>query len=178
MFNHQRKKVFCAVCEMEWGSYENRVAIIALYRVGKSPPDIFQTLKKLKISKMFVYRTIERFVETGTVEDRPRTGRPRNVRTPELVKAVAARFRRNHVRKQSVMARELSVSKMSMSRVLRSDLGLKAYRRSTGHFLTLQLKQMRVIKCKRLLERYAGNGHRKILFTDEKIYTIEESFNS
>ena len=64
-----------------------------------------------------------------------------------------------------------------MSRLLRGDLGLKAYRRSTGHFLTPQLKQMWVIKCKRVLQRYAGNGHRRILFKDEKIFNIEESFN-
>lgn len=126
---------------------------------------------------MFVYRTIQRFVETGTVEDRPRSGRPRSVRTPELVKTVAARIRRNPVRQQAVLARELSVSKILMTRILRSDLGLKAYRRTTGYFLTPQLKQMRMMKCKCLLQRYAGNGHKRIFFTDEKIFNIEQSFN-
>ena len=145
--------MFCEVSEIEWGIYENRVAVIALHKVGTSPSDIFQTLKKLKISKMFIYRTIQRFVETGSIDDRPRAGRPHDVRTPNLVKAVMARIRRNPVRKQTVMALELSVSKMSMSRLLRSDFGLKAHRRSTGHFLTPQLKQKRVIKCKRLLQR-------------------------
>ena len=169
--------MFGEVSEMEWSIYENRVAVIALHKVGTSPSDIFQTLKKLKISKMFVYWTIHRFVETGTIDDRPRAGRPRDVRAPNLVKAVAARIRKNPLRKQAVMARELSVSKMSMSRLLRSDLGLKVYRRSIGHFLTPQLKQMRMIKCKCLLQRYAGNGHRRILFTDEKIFNVEESFN-
>ena len=108
MFNHQRKKLFCEVCEMEWSIYVNRVAVIALHKVDTSPSDIFHTLKKLKISKMFVYRTIQRFVETRTI-DHHRAGRPRDVRTPNLVKAVASRIRRNPVRKQVVMARELSV---------------------------------------------------------------------
>ena len=89
--------MFCEVSEMEWGIYENRVAVI-LQKVCTSPSDIFETLKMLKISKMFVYRTIQRFVETGTIDDRPEAGRPRDVRTPNLVKAVAARIRRNPVR--------------------------------------------------------------------------------
>ena len=42
---------------MDWGDYENRVAIIALHKVGKSPAEIFEILKKLKFSRMFVYRT-------------------------------------------------------------------------------------------------------------------------
>ena len=31
---------------MEWGEYENRVALIALHKVGKSAGEIFQLLKK------------------------------------------------------------------------------------------------------------------------------------
>jgi len=162
---------------MEWGDYENRVAVIALHKVGKAQSEIFHTLKKLKISRMFVYRTIQRFVEDGSIRDRPREGRPRSVRTPAAVKAVAARIRRNPVRKQSVMSREMNIPKRSMSRLLTEDLGVRAYRRSTGHFLTPRLMQQRERKCRRLLQRYANNKHRTILFTDEKIFTIEESFN-
>ena len=67
---------------MEWGDYENRVAVIALHKVGKSASDIFKTLQKLQISRKFEYRTIGRFTETRTVKDRPKEGRPRSVRTP------------------------------------------------------------------------------------------------
>ena len=158
---------------MEWGDYENRVAVIALHKFGKCASDIFETLQKLKISRMFVYRTIERFTATGTVKDRPREGRPRSVRTPEAKKAVAACIRRNPVRKQAILSREMNISK----RLLFEDLGLRAYRRGIGHYLDARLKELRVLKCRRLLQRYAQNGHRNILFTDEKIFTIEESFN-
>ena len=171
-------KLMLQVFKMEWGEYENRVAVIALHKVGKSPGEIFKTLQKLKISRRFVYRTIQRFIETGTVKDRPRQGRPRTIRTLERVKAVAARVRRNPVRRQSVMARELNMSKMSMSRTLSSDLGLHAYKRRKGHLLTNDLKRQRLLKSKRLLKRYAANGHRRILFTDEKIFSVEETFNA
>ena len=162
---------------MEWGEYENRVTVIALHRVGKSAGEIFQLLKKLKFTRLFVYQTIQRFLETGSVKDRPREGRSRTVRTPAVQKAVAAHIRWNPVRKQSVIAHELNILKRSMSRLLTEDLGLQAYRRSTEHFLTPWLMKQRELRCRRLLQRYASNGHQSILFMDEKISTIEESFN-
>ena len=148
---------------MEWGNYENCIAVIALHKVGMPLPRIFATLKPLK---QFVYHTIQRFSETGSVNDRHRSGRPRTVRTPQAVKAVAARIRRNPVRTQSVMSREMSISRPTMSRVLNHDLGLRAYRQRTGHFLTAALCEHRVVNAKRLLKRYAGNGHRSMLFSD------------
>ena len=52
-----------------------------------------------------------------------------------------------------------------------------AFKRSRGHLLNDALKENELLKSKRLLRRYARQGHRKILFTDEKIFTVEEKFN-
>lgn len=162
---------------MEWGVKENRVAVIALHKCGKSAGQIFELLKPLGISRMFVYRAIARFGELSGVEDRPKSGRPRVVRTSAVVKAVRERIRRNPLRKQKIMSKELDISTRSMSRLIRDDLHMKAYRRSTGHLLTPQLKKIRLERCKRLLQWHADNGHENILFTDEKIFTVEEVFN-
>lgn len=151
--------------------------MVTLHRAGHSPGEIFRLLRSLGISRRFVYRAIDRYNETQGVDDRPRSGRPRSVRTPNLVRAVRSRIARNPLRKQKLMALEMGVDPRSMSRVLREDLGLRAYRRQTGHLLSTKLKQMRLIKCKRLKQRYAENLHRTILFTDEKIFTIEEKLN-
>ncbi|KAF0682217.1 cytoplasmic tRNA 2-thiolation protein 2 isoform X2, partial [Aphis craccivora] len=51
--------------------------------------EIFNLLKLLKITKKFVYRTIKPFNEFNTIEDKPRSGRPREIRTNAAVKAVA-----------------------------------------------------------------------------------------
>lgn len=64
-----------------------------------------------------------------------------------------------------------------MSRILRSDLKLGAYRRATGQRLTVALKKIRHERSKRLLARHANDDHRNILFTDAKIFTVEEKFN-
>ena len=131
---------------MEWGDYENRVAVIALHKVGMPPPRIFATLKPLQFSERFVYRTIQRFSETGSNNDQHRSGRPRTVRTPQPAKAVAARIRRNPVQTQSVITREMAISRPTMPRVLNHDLGLRAYKQRTDHFLTAALREQRVVK--------------------------------
>ena len=94
------------------------------------------------------------------------------------VKVVVARIRRNSTRTQSVMSREIAISRPTMPRVLNHDLGLRAYKQRTGHFLTAALREQRVVKAKRLLKHYAGNGHRSMLFSDEKVFTVEQCFNA
>jgi hypothetical protein len=62
---------------MEWVFKENRVAVVVLYKSGKSDYHIFELLKPLKNSRKFVYRTIKRYMELWGVE------RQGSVRTPE-----------------------------------------------------------------------------------------------
>lgn len=64
-----------------------------------------------------------------------------------------------------------------MSRIIKEEFGLGVYRRSTGQRLIENLRQIRAIGVKKLLQKYAENGYRQILFTDEKIFTVEEKFN-
>ena len=65
-----------------------------------------------------------------------------------------------------------------MSRFIRDDLHMRAYRRSERRLLTRALKEIRLTRAGRLLQWYAENGHENIIFTDEKIFTIEEQYNS
>jgi transposase len=60
---------------MEWGFKENRLAVIALHKRGKSDSQIFELSKPLKISRNFIYRAIKRYEELWGVENRARSGR-------------------------------------------------------------------------------------------------------
>ena len=95
----------------------------------------------------------------------------------EAVQTVAAHIQWNPVKKQSVIARELNISKLFMSGVLRSDLGLKAYQQSLGHFLTLHLKEQRAIKLKYFFSITQTMARGEFIFSDENIFKIEEIFN-
>ncbi len=72
----------------------------------------------------------------------------------------------------------MNVSRHSVSHILCDDLHLGAYHRCVSHILTDKLKKKNGFdRCKKLLKRFAKKKHRKILFSDEKIFTIEEKFN-
>jgi hypothetical protein len=62
--------------------------------------------------------------------------------------------------------------------LIRDDLHMTAHLHSKGHFFTPLLKKIRWTRAKYLLQRQAENGHENILFTDEKIFTIEEQYNN
>jgi hypothetical protein len=64
-----------------------------------------------------------------------------------------------------------------MSRLIRDDLHMTAYWQSKGHLLTPALKEIRQTRTERLLQWHTKTGHKNILFTDEKIFTIKEQYN-
>ena len=97
---------------MEWGFKENRVAVIALHKNGKSDSQNFKLFKPLKISRNFVYRAIKRYMEFWVIEDRARSGRLKSVRAVAATKTVRERIRRNPLWKQ-IMSRELNISTQS-----------------------------------------------------------------
>ena len=78
---------------MEWGFKENRVAVIALYKCGKSETQIFELLKPLKISRNFFCRAIKCYKELWSVEDRACSGCLRCLRTKATIKTVWERIR-------------------------------------------------------------------------------------
>ena len=126
---------------------------------------------------MLVYRTIKRNNDTKGIADRPRLGRPSTTRSIRLRKAVRSRVARNSKRSMRKMAKDLGVNRESSRKVAREDLGLKSLKRKTGHHLTPTLRQKRVERCKGILRRLASDDVNKILFSDEKLLTVEEATN-
>lgn len=162
---------------MEWNDYHTRVTVIGLFKARKTAKQIVTLLAPLKVGERFVYRTIQRYTTTGDVVDRSRPGRPRSVRVKKTIEAVRSRINRNALRKQKLISREMKISTRTVSRILRDDLGMRAYKRCTSHLLTEKLKAIRHERSKKLLRLYGKNRYKNILFTDEKIFTIEEKFN-
>ncbi|UYV82769.1 WNT5B [Cordylochernes scorpioides] len=143
-------------------------------KVGQSPSSIFKLLQNLNITRQFVYRTIERFNKAGTIDDLERSGRPRVQRTEAAIKAIRERIRRNPRRKQKILAKQINLAPRTVSRIINEDLGLRAFKRRTGHLITPALRDIRKVRSKMLLTRHDGRWHERILFTDGKIFTAEE----
>lgn len=68
----------------------------------------------------------------------------------------------------------MNITKSSMQRILKSDLGLKAYKKQRVHGLTEAQKKARVVKSRNLLAWHDGD---EIIFSDEKMFLLQESHN-
>lgn len=151
-----------------------RSTVIYLHKAGKKPMEIFRQIKCLEASRNFVYYTLKRYRETCSLDDRPRSGRPCSARAAANIKLIRERLRRNPCRTQKKMALQTNISRISVNRILKYDLKVRAYSRRKVHYLNDCLRKLRLARCRQLLKRH---DPKKILFTDEKIFTVEEKFN-
>ncbi|VDL80819.1 unnamed protein product [Nippostrongylus brasiliensis] len=156
-------------------SLEDRSAVVALFKRGLSVSSIS---KSLKLHRVQVHRVIKRLEEPGEITNRPR-GRPqRSARTPALRKAVRDKVTRNPARSIRKLAKEHNVSYTTMHRLIRDDLKLHPYKFAKGHQLTDEMKTSRLEKCRRMVALTRGDKLDRILFTDEKIFTVEPLQNA
>lgn len=151
-----------------------RELIITLFKKNKKPKDILKSLKVHGINRKLIYRTIKRFKETGSTKIQPKSGRKRTIRSPELVKKVRERIRRNPAQSMNKVAKDLKISQRTIGRVLKEDLHMKAFKKQKIHGLTTAQKEARVRKCKDLLSWHAGDD---IIFSDEKMFILQDPHN-
>lgn len=158
--------------------HENkRVTIVNLLHAGKSASEIFELLKKSGYKRPTIYYAIKRYYETGTIKDRPRSGRPRSARTRELARNLRSRIQRNPQRSLRKLAAQMETSHMTVKRTLKYDLGMKPYHTRKAQFLSARIKRLRKERAKALLERFTDQDVRYIMFSDEKLFTMEEKAN-
>ena len=137
------------------GLKELRCAVLALYKEGKKQVEILKLLKHHKVNRMFIYRTIRRFTETGTTEDRPRSGRPRLQRTESIRQSVRHRLRRNPARSVRKLSKELNVPRTTLQRIVKRKVRVRPFKKYTVQFLTPDQKMRRKQRAEALLARFA-----------------------
>lgn len=155
-----------------------RESVISLYLAGKSQPEIVRELKHLNVNKVFVYRTITRYNDTGSIAKRHGGGHQKTATSSEMVQKVSKRLERNPRRSANQMAKELGVSDRSVRRILKNDLKVKPYKFQKAHELTEKQKKVRLQRAKELLRLAESGQFPNIVFSDEKIFPIEQFVNS
>lgn len=148
------------------------------FHEGKSGATIFKELQKFGVSKTFVYYNIERLRGTGSIKDRPKSGRKRTVRTKKLIKAVRERIRRNPERSANKLASDMGKSRTTMQRILKEDLQLKPYKKRKVAGLSDKQRTARFERSKLLLKRHDEKSVENIIFSDEKFFIMERNLNS
>ncbi|XP_065668110.1 uncharacterized protein LOC136088341 [Hydra vulgaris] len=156
----------------------HRLLIQRRYEEGLTGAEIFKLAKVHGINERCVYRTIQRLRETGGVEDLEKSVRPRSVRTPDRIKRIREKIRRNPERSARKLPQVKGVLRESMRELLKLDLGLKPYRKHKVHGLTANQKLARLQRCITLLREYDHCAVQNIIFSDEKLFVMEQSFNA
>ena len=157
------------------GPKVNRAAILTLHNQGKSNPQIS---KLLRIPRMTVFRVIRHFQNEGTLEDKEKSGRPRTATGKKMVKVVRERIRRKNRRSMRQMAKDLHISERSIRRIVHDRLKCASYKYRKGQMLSEKAKECRVKKCKEMLRYCSGDTVNRVLFTDEKVFNLDEKLNS
>lgn len=146
-----------------------------LLHAGVSPTAI---ARQLGISRRSIYKIKKKMELTGTNERKAGSGRKRSARTKSVIDKVKSRLKRNPVRSMRKMAKELNISLTSVRRIVKEDLKMKSRARLKVPLLTTKQKKARMDRAKALLNniKHAAPG-RVMLFTDEKIFTVDASLN-
>lgn len=151
-----------------------RDAIIALHKKGKTTKEIVKTLD---VARRTVQFTVKRYKELQSNKDRAGRGRKKTATSSRVVEIVRKRIKRNPRRSQRQMASDIGISPRSIGRIVKSRLNLYPYTPQICHALTDDMKQKRKERCKKLLSRFARGRHSSIVFSDEKLFTIDPVSN-
>lgn len=154
---------------------EKRSFVICLFKKLLKPKEICRECSKVGINERFVFRTIKRFNETGSLNDKPRSGRKRSIRTPTVIKQVREKIRRNCEVSQNSIGKQYGFSRTTARNILIHDLNMKPYKKRVIHGITVAQKEKRLKRCKILNTWHADS---EIIFSDEKLFVLEQSVNS
>ena len=95
-----------------------------------------------------------------------------------MINAVKARIRRNPKRSMRAMARDMNVSEKTIRNIVKIDLKMSSFKMQTRQHLTDLQKEKRLARAKILLNKLkAGTDTNEIIFSDEKLFTVESIFN-
>ena len=130
-------------------------------------------MRLLNVSKSAVSKAIKRFKELGHTKDRPRSGRPRTANR----KLIRDRIRQNFRRLMRQMAREIGIDEHSVRHIVKKELKLKSFKLQKAQHLDDKKCETRKQSCQRLLRERGAQFQRKVLFSDEKFFSVEQAHN-
>lgn len=143
---------------------------------GEGPTKIYRDL-----SGGLCLKTVKRWCkmidDTGSINISNPPGRPRIIRTSGTIQKVKNRIngkRRVSARK---LSHELKISRTSIQRILKEDLGLFPYKKIVQPFLTDAHKAERKKFSNWVRSNFRKEQTMKILFSDEKLFDIDGVYN-
>ena len=153
-----------------------REKIIEFHKKGLSK---HQIAKQLNEPRSTVIRTIQKFEATGKLENecKSKSGRPRSVRTKKLIAKVRAKIKRNPNRSARKIAKEYGTSNRIISTIIKYDLKMKCFKFQKRQLLSEATKKKRHERATKLVKYLAKLRRPSIIWSDEKIFTVQRIHN-
>jgi transposase len=151
-----------------------RNVIAEMSRAGNSPLAIIEATGYPKAT---VYRTVTKQKTTGDVQrchHKPRNDRKRtSIFLTKLKRSIKA----NCTTPMSKLAKKFQVSRRTIARGVKGDLGMKSYVRRRRNILTARSMAIRAERSPNLLSHLKHKGGNVRVFVDEKKFVVDEVTN-
>ena len=132
-----------------------RTTICELRRTGSSVSDI---IKNTGYAKSTVYRVVTAFDVEGKVQRSRHSPRSDRKRTKTFLAGLKRTLKSDPSQPMSKLAQKRSVSRSTISRAVKEDLGMKSYVRRVRNLLTTRSKALRAERCPKLLNHLKHKG--------------------
>jgi len=134
-------------------------------------------------TKRSINRLFQKLRETGTVDRRVGSGRPRSARMEENIDLVDDLIVSQEDKPQThrtvrEIARQTGIPRSSVLCIIKKDLKLKCFKRRRAQDLTNQNCAARLTRSWLLLKKFHKSAVDFIFFTDEKVFTVASLANS
>lgn len=164
-------------------SKEDKAVIKTLFEEkGWRGRRIVKELPNKKWNPQSIDRLIRKLVQTGTTDRSKGGGRPRTARTEDNIAEVdevivSQEDQPGTHLSQRKISQNLGISLGSVHNIVRTDLKLKAFKRISSSRKTPNVKQKRKTRSRKLLDKFSHNDVKRIVFTDEKDFSLEVPIN-
>jgi hypothetical protein len=173
----------CSVVKMVLHQDDKTLIEFLSCKKGLSLNKILQECPEKQWKRSTVANFLKKLRDTGSSCRRHGSGRPKSVRTREnidLVKdlVLSPEGRAATSCSERETAKRTGISRTSVQRIIKKDLHLQTFRRIGVHELSQAVRAKRVTRCRTLLRRFKKKSVERILFTDEKIFTVAAPTNT
>jgi len=155
-----------------------RKLIKSHYEGGKNGSQIYHLLNKT-VKKRTIYNWIKTINRTKSVQQKKIPGRPRSVRSKLFIAKIKRNVLTNKKRKSArKLASENNCSHPTILNIIHEDLALKTYSPICVPALTQAHIDARLRFARWIRKNFTNERCRKIMFSDEKIFTQDGQINS
>ena len=163
-------------------SVREKTEIVKWYAIYQNAAEVarqfHQCFGRTPLTSKNILSLVRKFDETGSLEDRPRSGRPRSISTDENKERVRSTFEENPATSTRRASLELNLSRSSLQRMMK-ELGLKPYRPQLLHSLNEDDPDRRCEFADTFLNLLADDSSllNRIVWTDEANFKLNGHVN-